>query len=248
MSLRPRAQGHRQLVAQGQDLRVLLPHLPPGQAQQRHGAGDDEEDQFQARKPKIIARTARRRPARWTRGAGTGRMSLPASLPSFVVSAICATQGAVLCSTSRAACRAAGPASRCEHLDRNERQPQPGAGLPSGGIMDMTIGLLRQSSIPPLALVHVPGVDQLDAHAGEIAGVPGGNGHAAGRGNCGDHGIDRLADLAADPLPGGHDGRQGASGLLVVAVAALPGPGDQALDVRGEEVLASAVGQQRQAG
>src|ERR1035437_9874131 len=44
------------LMAQHQDLGVLPPRLPPGQAQHRHGTGDNEEDQFQAHKPKIIAR------------------------------------------------------------------------------------------------------------------------------------------------------------------------------------------------
>ena len=53
MSPRLPAQGYSQLMAQDQDLGVLPPHIPLGQAQQRHGTGDDEEDQFQARKPKI---------------------------------------------------------------------------------------------------------------------------------------------------------------------------------------------------
>src|ERR1022692_2357621 len=56
MSSRPLAQGHRELMAQHQDLGVLPPRLPPRQAQHRHGPGDDEEDQLQAHKPKIIAR------------------------------------------------------------------------------------------------------------------------------------------------------------------------------------------------
>jgi hypothetical protein len=63
MSPRLLALGDSQLMAQDQDLGVLPPHLPRGQAQQRHGTGDDEEDQFQAHKPKIIARAARYRPA-----------------------------------------------------------------------------------------------------------------------------------------------------------------------------------------
>ena len=37
-------------------LDVLPPHLPPRQAQHRHGTGDNEEDQLQARKPESIAR------------------------------------------------------------------------------------------------------------------------------------------------------------------------------------------------
>ncbi len=93
--------------------------------------------------------------------------------------------------------------------------------------------------------LDVPGADQLDAHAGEVAGVTGGYGHAAGCRNCGDHRVDRLADLTANSLPGCHDRRQRASGLLVVAAAALPAAGDQALDVDSEDVLASAVGQER---
>ena len=77
------AQGDSQLMAQDQDLGVLPPHLPPGQAQQRHGAGDDEEDQFQAHKPKIIARTARCRPAHRPPGAGPERRRFPANLPRW---------------------------------------------------------------------------------------------------------------------------------------------------------------------
>jgi hypothetical protein len=56
MSPRPLAQGHRELMAQHQDLGVLPPRLPPRQAQHRYGPGDDEEDQLQAHKPNIIAR------------------------------------------------------------------------------------------------------------------------------------------------------------------------------------------------
>jgi len=48
--------GHRELMTQHQDLGVLPPRLPPRQPQHRHGPGDDEEDQLQAYKPKIIAR------------------------------------------------------------------------------------------------------------------------------------------------------------------------------------------------
>ena len=57
MSPRPLAQGDRELMAQHQDLGVLPPRLPARQAQQRHGTGDDQEDQLQAHKPKIIARS-----------------------------------------------------------------------------------------------------------------------------------------------------------------------------------------------
>jgi hypothetical protein len=54
MSPRSLAQGHRELMAQHQDLGVLPPSLPPRQAQHRHSPGHDEEDQLQAHKPKII--------------------------------------------------------------------------------------------------------------------------------------------------------------------------------------------------
>jgi hypothetical protein len=43
-------------MAQHQDLGVLPPLLASRQDQQRHGAGDDEEDQLQAHEPWIIAR------------------------------------------------------------------------------------------------------------------------------------------------------------------------------------------------
>jgi hypothetical protein len=56
MSPRPFAQGDSELMAQHQDLGVLPPRLPPREAQHRHGPGDDQEDQLQAHKPKIIAR------------------------------------------------------------------------------------------------------------------------------------------------------------------------------------------------
>ena len=55
MSPRLFTQGHRELMAQHQDLGILPPRLPPRQAQHRHGPGHDEEDQLQAHKPKIIA-------------------------------------------------------------------------------------------------------------------------------------------------------------------------------------------------
>ena len=63
MNARPLAQGDSELMAQHQDLGVLPPRLPPGQIQHRHGPGDDEEDQFQAHKPKIIARPPACKPA-----------------------------------------------------------------------------------------------------------------------------------------------------------------------------------------
>ena len=55
MNARPLTQGHRELMAQHQDLSVLPPRLPPRQAQHRHSTGHNEEDQLQAHKPKIIA-------------------------------------------------------------------------------------------------------------------------------------------------------------------------------------------------
>jgi hypothetical protein len=59
MSTKPLAQGDSKLMTQHQDLGVLPPRLPPGQAQHRHRTGDNEEDQLQAHKPKIIARPPR---------------------------------------------------------------------------------------------------------------------------------------------------------------------------------------------
>jgi len=56
MSARPLALSHSELMAQHQDLGVLPPPLPPRQAQQRHGTGDNQEDQLYAHKPKIIPR------------------------------------------------------------------------------------------------------------------------------------------------------------------------------------------------
>ena len=60
MSARPFTLGPSELMAQHEDLGVLPPPLPPRQAQQRHGAGDNQEDQPQAHKPKIIPRPGRR--------------------------------------------------------------------------------------------------------------------------------------------------------------------------------------------
>jgi transketolase N-terminal domain/subunit len=63
MSARPLALSHSELMAQHKDLGVLPPPLPPRQAQQRDGTGDNQEDQLQAHKPKIIPRPGRPRPA-----------------------------------------------------------------------------------------------------------------------------------------------------------------------------------------
>ena len=60
MSARPRALSHSELMTQHKDLGVLPPPLPPRQAQQRHGTGDNQEDQLYAHKPKIIPRPGRR--------------------------------------------------------------------------------------------------------------------------------------------------------------------------------------------
>ena len=61
---RPLAPGDSELVAQHEDLGVLPPRLPARQAQQRHGTGNDQEDQLQAHKPKIIPPPVGPRPAR----------------------------------------------------------------------------------------------------------------------------------------------------------------------------------------
>jgi hypothetical protein len=63
MNARTLAQCDSKLMAQHQDLSVLPPRLPPGQAQHRHGTGDNEEDQLQAHKPKIIASPPACKPA-----------------------------------------------------------------------------------------------------------------------------------------------------------------------------------------
>jgi hypothetical protein len=63
MNARPLAQGDSELMAQHQDLGVVLPRLPPGQAQDGHGTVGNEEDQLQAHKPKIIARPPACQPA-----------------------------------------------------------------------------------------------------------------------------------------------------------------------------------------
>jgi hypothetical protein len=57
------ALGHSELMAQHQDLGVLPPRLAARQAQKRHDPGNHHEDQFQAHKPKIIARPAGPGPA-----------------------------------------------------------------------------------------------------------------------------------------------------------------------------------------
>ena len=51
---RPAALSHSELMAQHKNRGVLPPPFPPRQAQQRHGAGDKQEVQLHAHKPKII--------------------------------------------------------------------------------------------------------------------------------------------------------------------------------------------------
>src|ERR1022692_1239079 len=63
-SPRPLTPGDSELVAQQEDLGVLPPRLPARQAQQRHNTGNDQEDQLQAHKPKIIPPPVGPRPAR----------------------------------------------------------------------------------------------------------------------------------------------------------------------------------------
>jgi hypothetical protein len=55
------ALGHGERMAQHKDLGILAPPLPPRQAQHGHGTNDNQEDQLQAHKPKIIPRPGRRR-------------------------------------------------------------------------------------------------------------------------------------------------------------------------------------------
>jgi len=54
MGTRPLALGDSELMAQHEDLGVLPPLLPPRQPQQRHATGDNQKDQTQPHKPKII--------------------------------------------------------------------------------------------------------------------------------------------------------------------------------------------------
>jgi hypothetical protein len=63
MHPRPLALGDGELMAQHQDLGVLPPRLTARQPEQRHDTGHDQEDQLQARKPKIIPPPDRPRPA-----------------------------------------------------------------------------------------------------------------------------------------------------------------------------------------
>jgi hypothetical protein len=74
MGPRPLTLGHSELMAQHQDLGVLPLRLPARQPEQRHRTGDNQEDQLQAHKPKIIAPPARPRPAarRQTRDQADG--------------------------------------------------------------------------------------------------------------------------------------------------------------------------------
>ena len=74
MSSRPLTLGDSELVPRHQDLGVLPPRLPARQAQLRHRTGHDQEDQFQAHKPQIIARPGRPRTASHIPDAGPSRL------------------------------------------------------------------------------------------------------------------------------------------------------------------------------
>ena len=74
MSSRPLTLGDSELVPQHQDLGVLPARLPARQAQLRHRTGHDQEDQFQAHKPQIIARPGRPRAASHIPDAGPSRL------------------------------------------------------------------------------------------------------------------------------------------------------------------------------
>jgi hypothetical protein len=63
-----------ELMAQDQDLGVLPPRFPARQPEHRRGTGHDQEDQLQARKPKIIPSPDGPRPARPT---DAGRLTQP---------------------------------------------------------------------------------------------------------------------------------------------------------------------------
>jgi hypothetical protein len=63
MSVRPLSLSHSELMAQHKNLGIFPPSLPSRQAQQRHGTGDNQEDQLQAHKSKIIPRSGTPRPA-----------------------------------------------------------------------------------------------------------------------------------------------------------------------------------------
>jgi hypothetical protein len=62
-SPRPLTPDDSEPVAQNEDLGVLPPRLGTRQAQQRHGTGNDQEDQLQAHKPKIIPHSGRAKTA-----------------------------------------------------------------------------------------------------------------------------------------------------------------------------------------
>ncbi len=75
MSARPLATGHGKLMAQHKNLGVLLPPLPPRQAQLRPGTGDNQEDQLHAHKPKIIPRPGRRQGRRPAVSGASGQVT-----------------------------------------------------------------------------------------------------------------------------------------------------------------------------
>ena len=90
MGTRPLALSDGELMAQHKDLGVLPPPLPPRQPQQRHGPGDNQEDQLQPHKPKITPRpgspegrtasSQRSHPTRWAQVFGTYRTNIRYSI------------------------------------------------------------------------------------------------------------------------------------------------------------------------
>ena len=122
MSTRPLALSHSELMAQHEDLGVLPPPLPPRQPQQRHGTGDNQEDQLQPHKPKIIPRPGRRRGAE--QPAVSGASGQVAQVFGTHRSAVAASGG-----------RVAEGAMRCIRRDgvtlHEGRDGEPGGHAPS---------------------------------------------------------------------------------------------------------------------
>jgi len=75
MSARPLALSHSELMAQHKDLGVFPPPLPPRQPQQRHGTNDNQEDQLQPHKLKIVPRPGRRRGPSSQRSGASGQVA-----------------------------------------------------------------------------------------------------------------------------------------------------------------------------
>jgi len=139
MSARPPALGHSELMAQHQDLGVLPPPLPPRQPQQRYGTGDNQEDQLQPHKPKIIPRSRRRpagqpteHPARWHRFSAPTSTARP---PARHCRTRCRSAAAGTCGMASARPRArksprTRPAGRRARPCRRASVPPP---LPNAG-------------------------------------------------------------------------------------------------------------------